>query len=32
MNPFDDLAEESRQARVDYVENHWTDLRPLSIG
>jgi Uncharacterized protein conserved in bacteria len=23
-------AEDSRQACLDYVENHWTDLRPLS--
>ncbi len=22
-------AEDSRQACLDYVENHWTDLRPL---
>jgi uncharacterized protein YbdZ (MbtH family) len=23
-------GEDSRQACLDYVENHWTDLRPLS--
>ena len=23
-------AADSRQACLDYVENHWTDLRPLS--
>jgi MbtH protein len=23
-------AEDTRQACLDYVENHWTDLRPLS--
>jgi len=24
-------AEDSRQACLDYVENHWSDLRPLSL-
>ncbi|RSM58027.1 MbtH family protein [Actinoplanes sp. ATCC 53533] len=24
-------GEDSRQACLDYVEQHWTDLRPLSV-
>ncbi|MFF7793122.1 MbtH family NRPS accessory protein [Streptomyces sp. NPDC007991] len=25
------FGEETRQACLDYVEQHWTDLRPLSL-
>ncbi|MCX5415774.1 MbtH family protein [Streptomyces sp. NBC_00059] len=25
------FGEEARQACLDYVEEHWTDLRPLSL-
>lgn len=25
------FGEETRQACLDYVEEHWTDLRPLSL-
>jgi len=26
------LAENSRQACLDYIETHWTDLRPRSLA
>ncbi|WP_020658822.1 MbtH family protein [Amycolatopsis benzoatilytica] len=26
-----EFGEESRQACLDYIEQHWTDLRPLSL-